>query len=55
MDKEHMDVAIIGGGPAGLNASLVLGRARKKVAVIDAGRPRNANAEAWGKRHDRIK
>ncbi|MBD2871690.1 NAD(P)/FAD-dependent oxidoreductase [Paenibacillus arenilitoris] len=42
MEKEPIDVAIIGGGPAGLNASLVLGRARKKVAVIDAGRPRNA-------------
>lgn len=36
-----MDVAIIGGGPAGLNAALVLGRARKKVIVIDEGRPRN--------------
>ncbi|QHW31084.1 NAD(P)/FAD-dependent oxidoreductase [Paenibacillus rhizovicinus] len=35
------DCAIIGGGPAGLNAALVLGRARKSVAVIDEGRPRN--------------
>ncbi|WP_141501641.1 NAD(P)/FAD-dependent oxidoreductase [Paenibacillus luteus] len=42
MDKQFLDVAIIGGGPAGLNAALVLGRARKTVAVIDAGRPRNA-------------
>ncbi|MGO0173180.1 NAD(P)/FAD-dependent oxidoreductase [Bacillus licheniformis] len=42
MKKQLLDVAIIGGGPAGLNASLVLGRARKNVAVIDAGRPRNA-------------
>lgn len=42
MDKKLLDVAIIGSGPAGLNAALVLGRARKKVAVIDAGRPRNA-------------
>jgi thioredoxin reductase len=42
MDKKLLDVAIIGGGPAGLNAALVLGRARKTVAVIDAGRPRNA-------------
>lgn len=38
----HFDVAIIGGGPAGLSAALVLGRARKRVAVIDEGRPRNA-------------
>lgn len=36
-----LDVGIIGGGPAGLNAALVLGRARKSVAVIDEGRPRN--------------
>ncbi|MDR6549891.1 NAD(P)/FAD-dependent oxidoreductase [Paenibacillus qinlingensis] len=35
------DCVIIGGGPAGLNAALVLGRARKKVIVIDEGRPRN--------------
>ena len=42
MEKQLLDVAIIGGGPAGLNAALVLGRARKKVALIDEGRPRNA-------------
>jgi len=36
-----IDVGIIGGGPAGLNAALVLGRARRTVAVIDDGRPRN--------------
>lgn len=39
--EQHIDVAIIGGGPAGMNASLVLGRARKSVVVIDEGRPRN--------------
>ncbi|MBB6670844.1 NAD(P)/FAD-dependent oxidoreductase [Cohnella nanjingensis] len=42
MTKQLLDVVIIGGGPAGLNAALVLGRARKNVAVIDEGRPRNA-------------
>ncbi len=36
-----VDVAIIGGGPAGLNAALVLGRARKSVVVIDERLPRN--------------
>ncbi|OAB46750.1 NAD(P)/FAD-dependent oxidoreductase [Paenibacillus antarcticus] len=39
--EKHIDVAIIGGGPGGLNAALVLGRARKSVVVIDERRPRN--------------
>jgi thioredoxin reductase len=44
METETYDVAIIGGGPAGLSAALVLGRARRRVVVIDAGAPRNAPA-----------
>lgn len=39
--EELIDVGIIGGGPAGLSAALVLGRARKTVVVIDEGTPRN--------------
>ena len=35
---------MIGGGAAGLSAALVLGRARRRVVVIDAGSPRNAPA-----------
>jgi thioredoxin reductase len=38
------DVVIVGGGPAGLSAALVLGRARRKVVVVDSGEPRNAAA-----------
>jgi thioredoxin reductase len=38
------DVVIVGGGAAGLSAALVLGRARRSVAVVDAGAPRNAPA-----------
>lgn len=37
-----VDCAIIGGGPAGLNAALVLGRARRKVLLFDDNKPRNA-------------
>jgi thioredoxin reductase len=36
------DVTIIGGGPAGLSAALILARACRTAAVFDAGRPRNA-------------
>ncbi|MYL55310.1 FAD-dependent oxidoreductase [Pontibacillus yanchengensis] len=36
------DVVIVGGGPAGMSAALVLGRSRRKVLLIDAGKPRNA-------------
>lgn len=42
------DVVIIGGGPAGLSAALVLGRARRRVLVVDAERPANAVSRSIG-------
>ena len=40
------DVIIVGGGPAGLNAALVLGRCRRMVLLFDDGKPRNAVSHA---------
>ena len=40
--KMLFDCAIIGGGPAGLNAALILGRARRNTILFDNNRPRNA-------------
>jgi thioredoxin reductase len=39
------DVIIVGGGPAGLSAALILGRSRRRVLVCDAGNPRNASSQ----------
>lgn len=44
-----VDCAILGGGPAGLNAALVLGRAKRSVMLFDDNRARNAvTQEAHG-------
>lgn len=39
--SERYDVAIVGGGPAGLSAAIWLARYRHRVALFDSGDPRN--------------
>jgi thioredoxin reductase len=42
MDEiDLFDVIIVGAGPAGLSAGLVLGRCRRRVVIVDSGRPRH--------------
>src|SRR3954451_11157944 len=43
-----LDAVIVAGAPAGLSAALVLGRARRRVLVVDTGRPANAASRAVG-------
>ena len=40
------NAVIVGGGPAGLSTALVLGRASKRVLVVDDDRPANAAPRA---------
>jgi thioredoxin reductase len=40
------EIAVVGGGPAGLSAALVLARARRSVVVFDGGHHRNDGSSA---------
>ena len=48
LDSIHAnyDVVIVGAGPAGLSAALLLGRCRRTVLICDSGKPRNAASHA---------
>src|SRR3954453_7979308 len=55
--RARYDAVIVGGGPAGLSAALVLGRANKRVLVLDDDRPANAVSQGVGGLlgHDRVR
>jgi thioredoxin reductase len=44
--RPDFEVIIVGAGPAGLSAALILGRCRRRVLVLDTDRPRNAASQA---------
>ena len=45
-ERPTYDVIIVGAGPAGLSAALMLGRCRRSVLICDTGKPRNAASRA---------
>jgi flavin-dependent dehydrogenase len=45
LSNSPYDAVVIGGGPAGLQAALTLGRMHRSVVLLDSGEYRNAPAE----------
>jgi thioredoxin reductase len=44
--QRHFEVIVLGGGPAGLSAGLVLGRCLRQTLICDDGRYRNRRSQA---------
>lgn len=45
-EQRHFDVIVVGGGFAGLSAALQVARTRRRVLVVNTGKPRNRFAAA---------
>ncbi len=45
--SDHFDIAVIGGGPAGLAAAVAVGRMNRRAVVFEAGTPRTTHAPRY--------